>query len=308
MPEPAVSAQKTFSRFFEPQKKRPRDAVEAEEEQDTSASASRAFSSGTASDPLILEESCDDDSISEETSELPPSERCKSPTESEPEEVTDVSKIPDAINVQPTTSSDENPFACFAHKSSETSPRTTNPLKWRIVNRAVSDDKQAQRAKKKKSSSKKTESFTSVNELSADEKLRITKKWHSMADKSAPLEVRRFQVLVAARLHARCQEPTVRKAMKSLRDNLDDFTAESVAKVDPEILALCITNLQFYNAKAKQIVKAANEIMSQFNGQVPEDVNCLLQITGVGKVFADLLSYVNTRKAHAETEIEDSAV
>jgi endonuclease III len=304
MPEPAVSAQKSFSRFFEPRKKRPRDAAE-EGQQEASTCTGREFSSGTAADPLILEESCDDDSESKQGAELQPSEQCKGPTELEleHEELTNSSKIKDTIH-DPVDSANENPFACFAHtKSDATTPRETNPPRWRISNLAVSQDKPAKKAKT--SSDKKQEPFVSVQELPAEEKLRITKKWHSMADKTAPVEVRRFQVLVAARLHARCQEPTVRKAMKSLRDNLDEFTAESVAKVDPEILALCITNLQFYNSKAKQIVKAANEILSQFNGQVPEDVNCLLQITGIGKVFADLLAFVNTRKAHA-TEIDDS--
>ena len=46
-------------------------------------------------------------------------------------------------------------------------------------------------------------------------------KWQAFADPSAPLEQRRFQVLVAARLHARCQEPVVKEAMQRLRKHFD---------------------------------------------------------------------------------------
>ena len=70
--------------------------------------------------------------------------------------------------------------------------------------------------------------------------------------------------------------------------------------------------------------------MSQFNGQVPEDINSLLKITGVGKgayrsislfchllmtdlgapvtVFADLLAFVNTRKSHNDAEYDECRI
>lgn len=78
------------------------------------------------------------------------------------------------------------------------------------------------------------------------------------------------------------------------------FSVEQVAQADPEVLAQHITNLQFYNAKAKQIVQAAQEIKTRHGGVVPEDEQSLLQITGIGKVFADLLSFVNRRTAYAK--------
>ena len=138
-----------------------------------------------------------------------------------------------------------------------------------------------------------------MKSLSKEEQDRITQKWHSLADASAPLEVRRFQVLVAARLHARCQEPSVRKAMAVLRKAFPALTASNLAQADPEVLAHHITNLQYYNVKAKQLVKVAQEIQTHHDGIVPEDEASLLKLTGVGKVFADLLAHVNTRAAHA---------
>lgn len=154
------------------------------------------------------------------------------------------------------------------------------------------------------------EGYVKMRELSEEERIKITKKWHRMADSNAPLEVRRYQILLAARLHARCQEPTVRKAMANLREAMPDgVTVDTIADMDPEVLANSISNLQYYNVKAQQVVKAAQEIQSRFGGKVPEDELSLSQITGIGKCFADLLAFVNTRKKHEEaTERNDSGV
>ena len=89
--------------------------------------------------------------------------------------------------------------------------------------------------------------------------------------------------------------------MTSMGEAFNKFSVDEVTKADQEVLALYIADLQFYIVKAKQIVKAANEIKSQFSGMVPEDEHALLQITGMGKVFSDLLAFVNTRSAHAGT-------
>ena len=168
----------------------------------------------------------------------------------------------------------------------------------------------------KKNSKKKKEvrsgEFVRMKDHSIQEQLRITKKWHSLADPEAPLEVRRFQVLIATRLHARCQEPSVRKAMEELRTvfarNSDNESGTgdtssldvwAVSKADPEVLAHYVSNLQFYRVKAKHIVQASKQIITHFGGVVPEDEHSLLKIVGVGKTFADLLAFVNTRKAWA---------
>jgi endonuclease-3 len=80
------------------------------------------------------------------------------------------------------------------------------------------------------------------------------------------------------------------------------ITVEEMAKSNPEELASHISSLQFYNVKAKQIVLAAQEIMSRHGGIVPEDECSLLQITGIGKTFADLLAFVNTRETHRRVD------
>ena len=200
-----------------------------------------------------------------------------------------------------------NPFAMFACKSPESSApivtdRSTQRATWKVHehdNRKSTSKPTTHTKPPSKSTSKNKKGFVKMGDLSKEEQHRITMKWHSLVDPNAPLEVRRYQVLVAARLHARCQEPTVRKAMAKLHETIPGgITVETVAGMDPDSVADNISNLQFYNVKAQQIVKAAQEIQTLFGGIVPEDELSLTKITGIGKCFADLLAFVNTRKQH----------
>lgn len=213
------------------------------------------------------------------------------------------------------TSNKENPFAKFSHSGSSATPKrrlatkgfvTTTRSVWQMHSSSSGNRKRtnSDTNKNKTNHKKAKEPFVKIKDLPPEEQTRISVKWHSMADPSASLEDRRYQVLLAARLHARCQEPTVRKAMTVLQKHFaslpetSTITVQRMAGVDPETLAGHISNLQFYNAKAKQIVKAAQEIQGRHGGIVPEDEFSLLQITGIGKTFGDLLAFVNTRENH----------
>jgi hypothetical protein len=138
-----------------------------------------------------------------------------------------------------------------------------------------------------------------MNFVSPSQRSEIVQKWHSMATSEASLEDRRFEVFIAARLHARCQEGTTRKAKTQLRERLGAvLTVATIARSEPEDFVDALSCLQYYSTKAKHIVKAAREIVSQFDGEVPERKDHLLTLTGIGPVFADLLAVVNTRSIH----------
>ena len=117
------------------------------------------------------------------------------------------------------------------------------------------------------------------------------------------LEDRRFQIFVAARLHARCQDGPVRLAMKRLYQRLcpthgETLAAPLVARLEPDIWMDAIQNLQYYPTKARHLHKAANEILTNFSGKVPETERELKTLTGIGPVLADLLAFVNTTALH----------
>lgn len=121
------------------------------------------------------------------------------------------------------------------------------------------------------------------------------------------MEDKRFQILVAARLHARCQEGPVRQAMQSLHATLcpthgPKLSVELLAQTDPEVWMQSISNLQYYPTKARHIQKAATTILEQFRGQVPEQEADLQKLMGIGPVLADLLAFVNTRQVHLDRQ------
>lgn len=217
----------------------------------------------------------------------------------------------------------ENPFIQFAHglgasESSYFSKSATLPICINSANsRQIVETNKSQnkthstirkdiKRKRKRKESTDVENFASKSE---EELIECMQKWQSMAVEDAPLEVRRFQVLVAARLHAQSQEPVVRKAMKALHeyfyhtsDESKFLCCESLSKADPEIISNIISSVLFANVKSKHIVQAAREVKTTFHGIVPTSQHGLKSITGIGPHLAELLFYVNSPKAFAKIE------
>lgn len=218
----------------------------------------------------------------------------------------------------------ENPFIQFAHGlgASESSYFSTSaPLPTLFTNTKevsktnisrntthATTKKDIKRKRKRKELD--VENFASKSE---EELIECMQKWQSMAVEDAPLEIRRFQVLVAARLHAQSQEPVVRKAMKALHSHFHNTSdtskvnsvflcCETLSKADPEIISSIISSVLFANVKSKHIIKAAQEVKTTFNGIVPTSQHGLKSITGIGPHLAELLFYVNSPKAFAKIE------
>ena len=207
-----------------------------------------------------------------------------------------------------------SPFTSFRGHSSSSKAET---MKNRSTNKDVLAEKSGrsktqeeevddQKQKQKKKQQQKP--WVKMKDYSVVEQERILQKWHSLVDPSAPLEDKRFQMLVAARLHARCQDKAVRKAMQELRNFFETtkastLTVQTMAKISPDDFVPAIQNLQYYNTKAKHLVLAANEIQCRFDGLVPETEHSLKQITGIGPVMADLLAFINTRLRHEQVKV-----
>jgi hypothetical protein len=140
-----------------------------------------------------------------------------------------------------------------------------------------------------------------------DERRKLVERWHAYADPNAPIEQRRFQILIAARLHARCQSPIVTGAMCKLRRYFDEkrdefggqgLTATTLSNADPETdIAPLLSSVLFGNEKARQIVRAAHDVLSKFGGRVPETTCGLREITGIGPKLTEILMIVNRRCA-----------
>lgn len=96
-----------------------------------------------------------------------------------------------------------------------------------------------------------------------------------------------FELLVAARLSAQCTDARVNMitpALFSRYKTLEDFAGADVSDVE-EIIKSC----GFFRTKAKDIVSMASVLISDFNSELPDTVDELIKLPGVGRKTANLI-------------------
>ena len=98
----------------------------------------------------------------------------------------------------------------------------------------------------------------------------------------------RYQLLVSVILSAQCTDKRVNIVTKDLFKKYP--TAETIAKANLEELEQEIKPCGFYHNKAKNILSACQKIVSDFDGEVPEDYDKLLSLPGVGRKTANVIT------------------
>ena len=99
-----------------------------------------------------------------------------------------------------------------------------------------------------------------------------------------------FQLLVAVMLSAQCTDKRVNMVTPALFERFPD--AARMAEADfGEVLAL-VSSVSYPNAKAKHIVEMARKIVSDYDGEVPADMDKLLTLPGVGRKTANVIQAV----------------
>lgn len=98
----------------------------------------------------------------------------------------------------------------------------------------------------------------------------------------------RYQLLVSVILSAQCTDKRVNIVTKDLFKKYP--TAETMAKANLEELEQEIKPCGFYHNKAKNILSACQKIVSDFDGEVPEDYDKLLSLPGVGRKTANVIT------------------
>ena len=96
-----------------------------------------------------------------------------------------------------------------------------------------------------------------------------------------------FQLLVATILSAQCTDRRVNMVTRELFKRLPD--AASFASCDREELEQDIFTCGFYHAKAGHIIAAAKAIVEQFGGEIPDTMEDLLKLPGVGRKTANVV-------------------
>ena len=101
-------------------------------------------------------------------------------------------------------------------------------------------------------------------------------------DFSSPLEL-----LVATILAAQCTDERVNRVTKFLFKKYR--IAEDYARADPATLEQDIRSTGFYRAKARAIIGMAKELVQKHRGEVPETLEELVALPGVGRKTANVI-------------------
>ncbi len=96
-----------------------------------------------------------------------------------------------------------------------------------------------------------------------------------------------YELMIAARLSAQCTDARVNIVTKTLFKKYP--TLESFAQSDLEELEGIVRPCGFFRTKAKSIKEMANQLLDNFNGEIPDNMDELLTISGIGRKTANLM-------------------
>lgn len=96
-----------------------------------------------------------------------------------------------------------------------------------------------------------------------------------------------LQILIATILSAQCTDAKVNEITPSLFKKYP--TVKDFAEADREELEHEIHSTGFYRNKTKSILGAANKIVKDFNGYVPDSMKDLLTLPGVARKTANIV-------------------
>lgn len=98
---------------------------------------------------------------------------------------------------------------------------------------------------------------------------------------------RAFHVLVATIISLRTKDKTTEEASERLFKLAN--TPKEMLKLSPEKIAATIKPSLYYRNKAKQIHTACQILLEKYQGNVPHDMQQLLELPGVGRKTANLV-------------------
>lgn len=105
-----------------------------------------------------------------------------------------------------------------------------------------------------------------------------------------------FEMIVAVCLSAQCTDERVNLTTPKLFKKCK--TIEDFANIDLTELEELIHPCGFYKNKAKNIKKCANQILTDFGGEIPQDMNNLMTLAGVGRKSANVIMLEVFNKAN----------
>ncbi len=96
-----------------------------------------------------------------------------------------------------------------------------------------------------------------------------------------------YELLVAVILSAQCTDERVNKVTKVLFEKYS--TPQAMLTLTQTELEKYIFSCGFYRMKAEHILSASKDILEKFGGEVPDTVEKLMSLAGVGKKTANVV-------------------
>lgn len=94
-----------------------------------------------------------------------------------------------------------------------------------------------------------------------------------------------FKVLISTIMSARAKDEVTEVLAERLFVKYP--TAEKLAKAKPKDVIPIIRSIGFYNAKTKNIIGASQMLLDKFDGKVPDTLEQLIELPGVGRKVAN---------------------
>jgi len=99
-----------------------------------------------------------------------------------------------------------------------------------------------------------------------------------------------FQLLVATLLSAQCTDKRINMVTPNLFKHYP--TANEMAKADVEDIFELVKSVSYPNAKANHLSEMSKMLMSDFEGNVPDNTEDLTKLPGVGRKTANVIQAV----------------
>ena len=96
-----------------------------------------------------------------------------------------------------------------------------------------------------------------------------------------------YELLFSVRLAAQCTDARVNLVTPALFERFPSL--EAFAQATPEEVGEYVHSCGFWRAKARDIVGSAQMLLSDFGGRVPDNMDDLLRLPGVGRKTANLI-------------------
>ena len=104
-----------------------------------------------------------------------------------------------------------------------------------------------------------------------------------------------FELLTAVILSAQCTDKRVNMVTPALFEAMP--TPQIMAEATPDAIYEYIKSISYPNNKAKHLHGMANMLISEFDGEVPSDIDKLMKLPGVGRKTANVIQAVIFSKA-----------